>query len=347
MSPSDLAGPQCSACGRPNGPNARFCKGCGSRLHQAVPDAAEDAAGAEESAPRPASDVCPRCGEVFGSAARACRNCGTKLSDSPPKDTTDPAAGPAPTECVEEEAPYAPSTGEPYVAPQPQSPPGLIVPPWARQSPLVLSLAALVVVLVGLLAWILLIRSDTEAPSTDTQFEEPAELPSSPPTPEIDDPPITAPAAAPQVDPKRDPPVERLRRPPPPPRATQLPEPTPSEAVSPTPAPVVAPQRPATPSLITSPTWARRPSGSDLARFYPDRAAERGVQGATVTECTIASDGSLRSCSILSEEPGGIGFGRASLQVMSRFRHASYTADGAVAAGARIRVPITWRLDED
>jgi len=296
MSPSDPAGPQCSVCDQPNGPSARFCKGCGARLHQAVPDAPGAAAGAHSPAVRPASDVCPRCGEVLGPRARACRNCGAKLADSLSRDAIDSDAVAAPIECLEEEVPYTPYPAHPDFAPQPQSRLALIVLPWARKNSLVFSLAGLVAVLAGLLAWILVTRSGSETPSGDTQIEEPVKRPSSPAR-GINDHGITESAPALQVEPERVPPVERPRRPPPTPKAIQIPEPTPSGAVSPAPAPVELPRSPPTPSLITSPTWARRPSGSDLARFYPDRAAERGVQGATVTECAVAPDGSLRIAS--------------------------------------------------
>ena len=117
-----------------------------------------------------------------------------------------------------------------------------------------------------------------------------------------------------------------------PPQITQSPPPPP------------APPAPPRPSVITNPDWVSRPSGSDLARFYPPRAAEREIGGRVVLSCTVTESGSLSACSVQSEDPPGQGFGQASLRLTSRFRMRPQTRDGAPVGGARVTIPITWQL---
>lgn len=117
-----------------------------------------------------------------------------------------------------------------------------------------------------------------------------------------------------------------------PPQITQSPPPPP------------APPAPPRPSVITNPDWVSRPSGSDLARFYPPRAAEREIGGRVVLSCTVTESGSLTACSVQSEDPPGQGFGQASLRLTSRFRMRPQTRDGAPVGGARVTIPITWQL---
>jgi len=96
--------------------------------------------------------------------------------------------------------------------------------------------------------------------------------------------------------------------------------------------------------VITNPDWVRRPDGNDLARFYPSRAASDGTEGSAVIECTVQANGRLANCSVVSETPSGAGFGRASLQLAPRFQMRPETRDGAPVGGARVRIPIGWRL---
>ncbi len=141
------------------------------------------------------------------------------------------------------------------------------------------------------------------------------------------------------------PPPPPDRPPPPPPPEQRVPPPDLSAPPTPTPIPVAVdpPPAPPTPAVITDPTWIERPSGRDFARYYPDRALQRGQEGRVTLDCLVAADGRI-SCSVTSEDPSGWGFGDAAIRISRSFRMAPATRDGAPTSGGRVRVPISFRL---
>lgn len=81
------------------------------------------------------------------------------------------------------------------------------------------------------------------------------------------------------------------------------------------------------PGVITDITWSRQPRPE-----FPERALERGTKSASVMlECQAQSDGSLASCSVVSETPAGEGFGRSAIRAAALARLAPDTADRAPA----------------
>lgn len=125
------------------------------------------------------------------------------------------------------------------------------------------------------------------------------------------------------------------------PPASALPEPGPvvtttEAAPPPPPAPV--------PAVIRNPSWVTRPTAAQLARLYPDRAAERGVRGAVTMECRVAAQGSVNGCVVLRESPTGYGFGEAALASTRYFRLNPRTIDGQAIEGARVHIPMGFNL---
>lgn len=157
-----------------------------------------------------------------------------------------------------------------------------------------------------------------QPPPPKLQVREPVSMPDAPP------PPVTLPIEATKKE-------DRVEYTGPP-------------VIVPGPPPPPAPPAPPAPSVITNPDWVRRPSGADLARFYPSRAASDGTEGSSTIECTVQANGRLTDCSVVSESPAGAGFGRAHVQLASRFQMRPQTRDGAPVGGARVRIPIAWRL---
>ena len=99
-------------------------------------------------------------------------------------------------------------------------------------------------------------------------------------------------------------------------------------------------------SLITRPDWAGRPSGEDLARYYPERAQRLEVEGRAVILCAVKDDGFLSDCEVTDESPEGMGFGAATLKLAPHFRMKPATIDGQPVHGASVRIPVNYKLPD-
>ena len=99
-----------------------------------------------------------------------------------------------------------------------------------------------------------------------------------------------------------------------------------------------------TPRIVANPAWLTVPSAEDVAHAYPPSALEGGTEGKSSMECLVESDGALTTCRIVSEDPSGAGFGHAELRLASSFRMKPTLDDGTPVAGAKIVIPLTWRL---
>lgn len=99
------------------------------------------------------------------------------------------------------------------------------------------------------------------------------------------------------------------------------------------------------PPVITNPRWIARPTGEQMARAYPNRALSDGTEGSATLQCAVTARGSLTDCSVLSETPGGQGFGRAAMQLSRHFRLSPRTVDGQAVEGALVTIPLTFQLN--
>lgn len=110
-------------------------------------------------------------------------------------------------------------------------------------------------------------------------------------------------------------------------------------------APPQAPPPPR-PSIITQPDWVRKPSGEDLARFYPDRAQRMGTSGRATILCQVTARGTVENCSVVSEDPPSFGFGDAALKLSRQFKMKPQQRDGSPVEGAQVRIPLVFRMPE-
>ncbi|MBS0296092.1 MAG: TonB family protein [Proteobacteria bacterium] len=110
-------------------------------------------------------------------------------------------------------------------------------------------------------------------------------------------------------------------------------------------APMSAPAAPPPADLIAHPVWVTD-SIPPLMRFYPPDAKERGIEGRSVVECMVTTDGALKGCTAVGERPEGLGFGQAGLRLAAYARVKPADEDGQPTAGRHVRMMVTWKLSE-
>jgi TonB family protein len=98
------------------------------------------------------------------------------------------------------------------------------------------------------------------------------------------------------------------------------------------------------PRVIARPDWVERPTGQDMARFYPAAAVQQKLSGRVVAQCRVEVSGLLSGCEVVDEAPQGAGFGEASLQLTTIFRMKPLSRDGEPVAGGVVRIPIMFRI---
>ena len=90
-----------------------------------------------------------------------------------------------------------------------------------------------------------------------------------------------------------------------------------------------------------NPDWIRKPSSDDLAGVFPKAAIKAGKDGRAEIGCDVTVEGFLQNCKVLSEQPEGLGFGPAALQLAPQFRMSPRIRGGKPTTGS-VTVPVNW-----
>lgn len=97
--------------------------------------------------------------------------------------------------------------------------------------------------------------------------------------------------------------------------------------------------------VVVEPSWKTKPTGEAVSRLYPDAALRAGVSGKVKVRCTIAVDGELTNCAAVEEDPPGMGFGPAALQLLATARFNPKTIDGKPVESEKV-IPLGFSAPE-
>jgi hypothetical protein len=105
------------------------------------------------------------------------------------------------------------------------------------------------------------------------------------------------------------------------------------------------PSQPAPAIEVYDPIWLNRVDPNSAAKLFPAAAATAGIKtGLATVLCVVKHDGGLTDCAVVSEQPAGLGFGDAALQIAGVMKMNPWTAQGDPVDGARIRLPVRLEL---
>ncbi|MGR4865342.1 TonB family protein [Caulobacter sp. LARHSG274] len=93
----------------------------------------------------------------------------------------------------------------------------------------------------------------------------------------------------------------------------------------------------------SNPDWAKKPTAEALAAAFPTAAAKKGVDGRAVLACQVTIEGYLQGCKVEAEDPEGLGFGAAALQLSPQFRMTPKIRGGKPQPGGQVTIPVDWR----
>lgn len=92
--------------------------------------------------------------------------------------------------------------------------------------------------------------------------------------------------------------------------------------------------------VIGKPSWAALPTNDQMNAAFASLML-KGTTRATIA-CTVEQGGSLKGCSVVSEQPLGAGVGAAALALTPAFRMTTWTAEGLPTVGGLINIPIRY-----
>lgn len=90
------------------------------------------------------------------------------------------------------------------------------------------------------------------------------------------------------------------------------------------------------------PDWLKKPTAFDLAGVFPVKAINAGRTGRASINCKITVEGFLEACKVRDEDPVGLDFGLAALQLAPQLRMTPRIRGGKPVPGGEVTIPIVW-----
>ena len=92
--------------------------------------------------------------------------------------------------------------------------------------------------------------------------------------------------------------------------------------------------------VITNPSWLAIPNGDQMAAVWPRLG--QATSGMGKIRCKVAVSGALTGCTLIAEDPPGVGFGAAALLLAPTFQLRPRLIDGKPVSGAEVVIPIRF-----
>jgi len=87
------------------------------------------------------------------------------------------------------------------------------------------------------------------------------------------------------------------------------------------------------------------PTSEQMAEAYPRAAQDSRIQGAAQIACFIDTDGYMKRCVVVAEEPQGYGFGRVTADLFMKYAHVDpVSVEGGIQPGDFHMFVYKWQI---
>lgn len=87
------------------------------------------------------------------------------------------------------------------------------------------------------------------------------------------------------------------------------------------------------------------PSYADVSAVFPERARAKGVAGRAALNCSVIETGELKRCSVISENPTGMGFATAAKALIPKFKAPLSVPNLPSTRGAYAQITVSFPLE--
>ncbi|HEY8615150.1 hypothetical protein [Phenylobacterium sp.] len=101
---------------------------------------------------------------------------------------------------------------------------------------------------------------------------------------------------------------------------------------------------PAQAQFRVAPDWAEPPNPEHLSQHFPKLPQQLAINGRALISCRVEATGALTACSVIEEEPKGLGFAHATLALVPSFQMRPGLAPGARNPDDTVRIPVNFAL---